>query len=237
MGNVKSSLSNMVIVLVIITLVVGAVLGYVYQVTKEPIALSALAKQNEAIELVMPGFNNNPMDEMLEITTDEGLALKLFPAKKDGESIGVAIETISGKGYGGNIRIMVGMKPDGTIVNYEILEHKETPGLGTRMADWFKPAAEGGSEKTRNVFFDKLFGIKAEAGGGEDSKSVIGKNPGKDKLKVSKDGGDIDAITAATITSRAFLEAIETAYKAYIEEAAKAAPCVQTELQEEGEIL
>ncbi|HBG86423.1 MAG TPA: electron transporter RnfG, partial [Marinilabiliaceae bacterium] len=148
MGNVKSSLSNMVIVLVIITLVVGAVLGYVYQVTKEPIALSALAKQNEAIELVMPGFNNNPMDEMLEITTDEGLALKLFPAKKDGESIGVAIETVSGKGYGGNIRIMVGMKPDGTIVNYEILEHKETPGLGTRMADWFKPATEGGSEKT-----------------------------------------------------------------------------------------
>ena len=79
---------------------------------------------------------------------------------------------------------MVGFKPDGSITNVEVLEQKETPGLGTKMAtDW------------KNQF--------------------VGKNPKNFVLKVGKDGGEIDAITASTITSRAFLDALNRAYNSY----------------------
>ena len=87
---------------------------------------------------------------------------------------------------------MVGFKPDGSINNYSVLEHKETPGLGTKMEPWFKTTDP----------------TKANC-------NIIGKNPGTNNLTVSKDGGEVDAITAATISSRAFLEAVQTAYNEY----------------------
>jgi len=104
---------------------------------------------------------------------------------------GVAIEATA-DGFGGPIRIMVGFAPDGTILGYEVLEQQETPGLGTHMVDWFKSADKPGS-------------------------NIIGRQM-TDKLKVSKDGGDVDAITAATISSRAFLKAVNRAYKKYMKE-------------------
>ena len=97
---------------------------------------------------------------------------------------GVAVET-SVDGFGGTIRVMVGFDAEGNILGYEILEHQETPGLGSHMVHWFKNA-------------DKP------------SQNIIGRKAGA--LQVSKDGGDVDAITAATITSRAFLKAINQAY-------------------------
>ncbi len=191
MGKRASSLPNMVLTLLIITAVSGSSLGFVYQLTKEPIAAARLMKQQEAIKEVVPGFDNDPGSEMYELTSSEGLGLKVFPAKKGDSIIGVAIESITNKGFSGEIKIMVGLKPDGTIINYKVLEHKETPGLGTKMADWFK--TEKGNQ------------------------NILGKHPGKNKLVVTKDGGEVDAITAATISSRAFLHAIETAYTTYTE--------------------
>lgn len=104
---------------------------------------------------------------------------------------GVAIEATA-DGFGGPIRIMVGFAEDGTILGYEVLEQQETPGLGTHMVDWFKSADKPGS-------------------------NIIGRQM-TEKLKVSKDGGQIDAITAATISSRAFLKAVNRAYKKYMKE-------------------
>lgn len=216
MGKSASSLSNMVITLLVITAVAGGSLGFVYRLTKDPIAQASMAKQQEAIKLVVPGFDNDPAAEMYEIESEEGFNLKVFPAKEGEELVGVAIETMSNKGFGGDIKIMVGLKPDGTVIDYQVLSHKETPGLGTKMVDWFKPhAAEGGE---RNAFFDWLYGIKS-GGGNSDGNSVIGKNPKTTNFTVSKDGGDIDAITAATISSRAFLDAVCIAYKTYTKHA------------------
>ena len=97
---------------------------------------------------------------------------------------GVAVET-SVDGFGGTIRVMVGFDTEGNILGYEILEHQETPGLGSHMVHWFKNADKPGQ-------------------------NIIGRKAGG--LQVSKDGGDVDAITAATITSRAFLKAVNQAY-------------------------
>ena len=83
----------------------------------------------------------------------------------------------------------MGFDVEGKLLNYSVQQHSETPGLGSKMQEWFRT--------------DK------------NNQSVIGRTLTADGLKVTKDGGDVDAITAATISSRAFLDAINRAYSAY----------------------
>ena len=189
MANKKeSTFLNMVLTLFLVTFVASAALGYLYELTKCPIAASKLVKQNNAIMQVVPEFDNKPGEEAYKIDVDGG-TLEFFPAKKNGELVGTAVSTFTNIGFSGNFKIMVGFLPDGTINNISVLEQKETPGLGDKMqknkSDW-------------SVQFN-------------------GKNPADFKLKVTKDGGDIDAITASTISSRAFCDAVERAYNAYME--------------------
>jgi Na+-translocating ferredoxin:NAD+ oxidoreductase subunit G len=188
MAKKESSFKNMVLTLFMVTFIASAALGYIYEITKEPIAASKMAKQNNAIKQVVPEFNNEPGKESYKMGVD-GDTLEFFPAKNDGELVGTAVSTFTNKGFGGNIKIMVGFLPDGTIHNISVLEHKETPGLGDKM------------QKSKSEW----------------SVQFNGKNPADYKLKVSKDGGDVDAITASTITSRAFCDAVERAYNAYME--------------------
>jgi electron transport complex protein RnfG len=141
-----------------------------------------LNKKLAAIKQVVPEFNNNPNDEMYRLPTGEGDSLDVYPAKNDGKLVGYAVNTYTKKGFSGNISLMAGFKPDGTIVNITVLEQKETPGLGTKM--------------TESQFKDQF----------------NNKNPSLFNLKVKKDGGPVDAITAATISSRAFCDAVQRAY-------------------------
>ena len=181
MAKTESTFRNMVLSLSLISLVAAACLGFVYEFTKEPIEISNLNKKVEAIKQVVPEFNNNPYNEMFRLPTGEGDSLDVFPAKKDDVLVGYAVTTYTKKGFSGNITLMAGFKPDGTIVNITVLEHKETPGLGTKMAE----------PKFKDQFMDK--------------------NPAEFSLRVKKDGGPVDAITAATISSRAFCDALQRA--------------------------
>ena len=191
-GKKESTFINMVLVLFIITLVASAALGGLYELTKEPIAAAKLAKKLKAIKEVVPAFDNNPSDDVYKVGINEKDSLEFYPAKMDGKLVGTAVKTFTTNGFSGYIWVMVGFKPDGTINNYSVLEHKETPGLGTKMEPWFKQTDPA----------------KASC-------IILGKNPGTNNLTVSKDGGEVDAITAATISSRAFLEAVQTAYNEY----------------------
>jgi len=182
MAKTESTFKNMVLSLTMISLVASALLGIVYQMTKAPIELSVLNKKLAAIKQVVPEFTNNPNDDMYRLPTGEGDSLDIYPAKKDGNIVGYAVNTYSKKGFSGNINLMAGFKSDGTIINITVLEQKETPGLGTKMTE---PAF-------KNQFNDK--------------------QPAEFRMKVKKDGGSIDAITAATISSRAFCDAIQRAY-------------------------
>lgn len=182
MAKTESTFKNMVLSLTLISLGASACLGYVYQMTKAPIELSILNKKLSAIKLVVPEFNNNPDAEMYKLPTGEGDSLEIYPAKKDSIIVGYAVNTNTNNGFSGNISIMAGFKPDGTIINTTVLEQKETPGLGTKMAE--------------PLFKDQF----------------IDKNPSQFALKVKKDGGPVDAITAATISSRAFCDAVQRAY-------------------------
>ena len=182
MAKSESTLKNMILSLTLIALVSSAGLGFVYELTKEPIALSVLNKKLNAIREVVPEFTNNPNDEMFRIPTGEGDSLDIYPAKNNGEIVGYAVNSYTSKGFSGNIFLMAGFKPDGTIIGISVLNHKETPGLGTKMTE------------------------------PEFKEQFTGKNPAEFMLKVKKDGGPVDAITAATISSRAFCDAIQRAY-------------------------
>jgi len=182
MAKTESTFKNMVLSLTLISLGASASLGFVYVMTKEPIEISLMNKKLNAIKQVVPDFTNNPNEEMFRLPTGEGDSLDVYPAKKDGEIIGYAVNTYSKSGFSGYIGLMAGFKPDGTIINITVLEQKETPGLGTKMTD----------PGFKDQFNDK--------------------NPGSFPLKVKKDGGQVDAITAATISSRAFCDAVQRAY-------------------------
>ena len=86
------------------------------------------------------------------------------------------------------MKVLVGFDKEGNILGYSILETQETPGLGAKASEWFQKDGKG---------------------------CIIGKNPSTTRMGVKKgDEGDIDAITASTITSRAFLNAVQAAYQA-----------------------
>ena len=107
---------------------------------------------------------------------------EVYPATLAGEKAGYAV-LLSTEGFGGPLTMLVGFAADGTIWNTSVLSHNETPGLGAKITDATIP--------TRT--------------------QVIGLNPSATRVSVSKDGGCVDAITASTLTSRAFLAGINKA--------------------------
>ncbi len=106
----------------------------------------------------------------------------------DGQMVGAAVEAADDNAFGGTLRVMVGFDTTGAITGYQILETHETPGLGAKAGDWFQQGNKG---------------------------CVVGANPSQANLTVKKDGGDIDAISGSTITSRAFLRVVDKAYKSF----------------------
>ncbi len=104
----------------------------------------------------------------------------------DGETlVGYAIESTT-VGFGGNLSLIVGVTPDGVVYNTSVLSHSETPGLGAKCT-------------TDQKFMNQWKGF----------------DPSVKKLSVKNDGGDVDAITASTITSRAYTLAVENALKTF----------------------
>jgi electron transport complex protein RnfG len=209
MGKLKSSYKNMLVSLLLICLLAAGLLAKVNDMTEAPIADAKALKLEEAIKNVVPAFDNNPVAESYKVATDSGDSLLVYPAKKGDDIVGFAVNSYSNNGFSGNIQVMVGFDTQNTIVNYAVLSHAETPGLGSQMVDWFKPQVQEFS------LIEKLFGFQVKQS--EANSSIIGKNPTTTKFEVTNDGGDIDAISASTITSRAFLEAVRRAYAAYTE--------------------
>ena len=133
MAKKESSFLNMVLTLFLVTGVAGLALGYVYNITEKPIALSKKVKLEKAIKAVVPEFNNEISKDKQTININDKDSVVLYFAKKDDEIVGTAVETYTNKGFSGKFRIMVGFLPDESIYNTSVLEHKETPGLGDKM--------------------------------------------------------------------------------------------------------
>lgn len=190
MKKLESSLLNMVLVLTGVAVIMGGILAYVNYLTEGPINKQKEKALADGIKTVMV------CDELVVTKTDtvtkndeKGKELTYIVyqvADAKGKEKGVAVESTT-NGFGGDLKVLVGFNTDGKILGYTLLEHAETPGLGAKADKWFQKGEKG---------------------------DIIGKDP-KEPLTVSKDGGQVDAITASTITSRAFLLAVNNAYKAY----------------------
>lgn len=120
-------------------------------------------------------------DSLCEEKEADGKTSYYVARDAEGANIALIVTAETSKGFGGKIKMMVGFLPDGSIYDTSVLEHSETPGLGAKATE------EGFKGQFR------------------------GFNPALKKLIVKKDGGDVDAITAATITSRAYCDALQTA--------------------------
>ena len=181
MAKRKNTLFNMTSTLFIIAGVAAFTLAQVNEVTKGPISKTEQKKIEEAINEVIPEFEELIINKIKCFDSEDSLAV--YYGINNNDTIGIAVESYTMQGYSGLIRIMVGFLPDGTIHQTKVLKHAETPGLGTKMED----------DKFKNQF--------------------AGQHPNEFNLSVRKDGGDIDAITASTITSRAYCDGINRAYK------------------------
>lgn len=197
MKKLQSTLPNMIISLGIITIVAGALLGGMYAITKDPIEEAAGKQLTESIQQVAPAFDNSPEKDKVEIKID-GKDFTVYPSMLDGKLNGAAVLGYTMNGFSGEIAVLCGFETDGTIKDFRVIRHAETPGLGAKMEQWFHDPTG--------------------------ARSVIGKNPSVENFYVTKDTdqhGEIDAITAATISSRAFLSVLRDAYQAYCDYAAQ----------------
>ena len=190
MKKLESSLLNMVLVLTGVAVVMGGILAFVNHLTEGPIAEQKTKALADGIKSVM-GVDDVTVanTDTVKQNDDKGKELTyIIYQTKDaqGQDLGAAVESTTG-GFGGDLKVLVGFNPEGQILGYTLLEHAETPGLGAKADKWFQKGQKG---------------------------DIIGKSPA-DPLTVSKDGGQVDAITASTITSRAFLLAVNNAYTAF----------------------
>ena len=190
MKKLESSLMNMVLVLTLVAVIMGGILAFVNHLTEGPINEQKEKALADGIKTVMC-VDNLQVAKTDEVKQNDAkgkeLIYTIYQIKDaQGNDLGAAVESTTG-GFGGDLKVLVGFDPEGNILGYTLLEHAETPGLGAKADKWFQKGQKG---------------------------DIIGKNPAE-PLTVSKDGGQVDAITASTITSRAFLLAVNNAYKAY----------------------
>ena len=177
MKKLQSTWYNMAIVLTIISVVAGAALAYVNELTKGPIAEIQQRNEAQAIKAVLCDDNAVITDtvangDVVVYVAENGAAVK-------------TTDPLNGS-FGGGLTIMVGLSKDFQVLGYTVLLSNETPGLGAKADEWFQKGGKG---------------------------EIVGKTAGQ--LATTKDNGEIDAITASTITTRSFLRAVNNAYAEY----------------------
>ncbi|MGN0167764.1 MAG: FMN-binding protein [Acetatifactor sp.] len=187
-----------------ITLIAGLLLGFVFELTKEPRRLQQEKAIQEACIAVFPKAQEQGIEltfEQLQTVPTEGLMSELTGkhvepgavykacTKTDGSFYGVVVEATSTEGYGGDIVLYVGVGADGTVNGVSILELNETAGLGMEAPNVLVPQFAG--KKVDSFVYTKT-----------------GAKP---------DSNEVDAITSATITTKAVTEAVNGGLKIALE--------------------
>lgn len=183
----KDSIWRLVIVLTCISLLAALALTGVYALTKGPIEKGQKEKKEKALQSVLPAYEGTVRDTVVVDADNEQIPVHLAIGK-NGELCGAGIETYTKKAFSGRFDLMVGFDAEGAIVNTEVLKASETPGLGDKI------------NKDKSDF----------------ALQFNHQNPADYQLVVKKDGGDVDAITAATISSRAYCDAVQRAYDIFM---------------------
>lgn len=185
-----NGMPRLIMVLTLIAAGAGVILSLVEAVTREPIAEQRRLETLRALQSVLPPSDNSPDQDTVQLVigTDKrgrDVQRTFFRGRQGGELSGVAFKVVAPDGYSGNIDIMVGVDPGGTVAGIEILNHAETPGLGDKIA--------------LPTFKEKF----------------AGKNLDNADWRVKKDGGEFDQITGATISPRAVVGAVRKGLEFY----------------------
>ena len=183
----NDSIWRLVIVLTCISTLAALALTGVYALTDPRIKEGEKQKKEAALKSVLPDYEGTVRDTVIVDADNEEIPVHLAIGK-NGELCGAGIETYTKKAFAGRFDLMVGFDAEGTIVNTEVIKAGETPGLG-----------------------DKINKDKSEF-----AMQFNHQNPADFQLVVKKDGGDVDAITAATISSRAYCDAVQRAYDIFM---------------------
>lgn len=185
-------ISRLALVLTIIAAGAGLILSLVEDVTREPIAEQRRLQTLKALQAVLPPIDNAPDTDTVSLVTGQDkkgreLSRTFYRGRMGEELTGIAFQVTAPDGYSGNIDIMVGIDPQGTVTGIEILTHAETPGLGSKITEgWFKEQFKGKGLENAD-------------------------------WRVKKDGGQFDQITGATISPRAIVGAVKKGLEFYRE--------------------
>lgn len=191
---------RLVLVVGIFCLVSGLLLAWTNNVTKAAIEEAKKAELLDTLNKVLPKHDNDVSAGSKSIS-ENGREMVFYVATLEGKFAGTAFQSASPKGYGGPIEVLAGILPDGTINAVEILKaEKETPGLGLKIRD--------------QKFIGQFKGRSARDASW---------------AKVAKDGGKVQGITGATISSRAVCEAVRTGVEIYAKHAGEIAACGKAE--------
>ncbi len=187
------------LILGVIALLCTAVSTGVYLLTKGRIDAVTAEQQRQLLLEVVPQthFDNDLLASCKVVKLPEAPFLnKIYIAKKGSDLTAYAIQATAPDGYSGNIVLLMGVQPDGTVLGVRTLAHKETPGLGdkieTRISDWIYS------------FTNRKFSLENE-----------------DEWRVKKDGGQFDQFTGATITPRAVVNNVRQSAKWVLTELAQ----------------
>lgn len=182
----KSSILKDALILFLITVIAGALLGLVNQITLEPIAASELKAKEEAYQVVFADSskfeeNSEINDKLASSTFDGAEVTEILEAKGgDGNTMGYVMSLTAKEGYGGDITFTIGVTTEGTMTGLSVLTHSETAGLGANC--------------TTESFQSQFVGLKGP------------------EIAYSKEGAsadnEFDAISGATITSKALTKAV-----------------------------
>jgi len=192
MSKKTSTLPNMLLALTVIAVVAAAALACVYALTKEPIEQEKQKTEQKAMNDVLPNFDSKKgkIEEVKVTCPDDKQEVTVYLAyNADSSLFGAAVKTYTDKAFSGTFTIMVGFDAEGTIIGTSVIEASETPGLGDK--------------------------IKTEEFSGQFASKKINPRSTDYGISVKKDGGDVDAITAATISSRAYCDAVNRAAEGY----------------------
>ena len=189
MSKKESTLTNMILSLVLIAALAAAALAGVYLLTKDSIDNVQKEKKQSALNAVLPGFDGQIFPVPTTVPGDKEPVTVNVAVNKDNTLFGAAVETYTNKAFGGTFTLMVGFDADGNILGTEVIKAAETPGLGDKI------------NKNKSNFAEQFVSMNPAASDFD--------------LKVKKDGGEVDAITAATISSRAYCDAVNRAAKCY----------------------
>lgn len=202
---------KLTIALGVICAAAALVLAFAQEATAPAQQAAQERQQRESLKLVLPEFDNNPLEQPTEVTLANSVTVTLYPATQNGQPVGFAAQASTGKGYGGTLTVLAGLNPDGSIRAVVVTDHSETPGLGTQATDRKRtahiselftgsPDQEQQNPLPPSEYLDQYTGKKIT-------------QPGNFALK--SNGGDIDAVSGATISSHAIAGAVQSIARAF----------------------